>query len=251
METVTREPAAKVLLPSGFTSLLIAMPAYGNAVHVAACWSLTETVARLALARVSHRVTYILGESMVSRARDQIATVFLKTDCSHLLMIDSDVEFQPEAVFRLLAGARHHDLLMCAYPQKREPICFPVSWTDEQRAAGPTVHPESGCIEIDSGPAGFFMVSRAAMERLVAAHPELEYICDHETGARRFALFKPFQEGLDLYGEDISFCKRWRALGGSIWLEPRCDLAHWNGGVPFKGHPMDMFTPAAEQAEAV
>ena len=227
-------------LPEGFTGLMIAVPAYGSTLHTACAKSICLATVKMALLGVPTDICYLVSESMVTRARDQILAVFMGLpQFSHVLMVDSDVEFPGEVPLRLLADACFHEIVMCAYPRKKQPIGFPLVWTPEQLAAG-----------LEAGPAGCLMVSRTAVKKLMDAHPELKYTADQPYDEHRYALFNPFMEGDKLWSEDITFCKRWRALGGSIWLNPYFDLTHWSGSVPFKGHLLDVFETEEKKKEA-
>jgi len=58
----------------------------------------------------------IVFESLIPRARNAAAAHFLDSDCSHLLFIDSDIEFEPESVAKLL---RHNkEVIAGVYPKK-------------------------------------------------------------------------------------------------------------------------------------
>ena len=238
-------------LPEGFTGLMIAVPAYRSTLHTACAKSICLATVKMALLGVPTDICYLVSESMVTRARDQILAVFMGLpQFSHVLMVDSDVEFPGEVPLRLLADACFHEIVMCAYPRKKQPIGFPLVWTPEQLAAGLNIDQRTGCVELEAGPAGCLMVSRTAVKKLMDAHPELKYTADQPYDEHRYALFNPFMEGDKLWSEDITFCKRWRALGGSIWLNPYFDLTLWSGSVPFKGHLLDVFETEEKKKEA-
>ncbi len=242
-------PAAGFALPDDFTGLMIAVPAYGSLIHTACSKSINAASVQLAMLGIYNDACYLVSESMVTRARDQILAVFMgNPKFSHLLMVDSDVEFPREAPLRLLADCRYHDMVMCLYPKKKQPIEFPVFWTDQQLKEGIHADPRSGCVEVQAGPAGFFMVTRKAVQKLIDANSDLKYGAGQPFDEHRYALFHPIQEGTTLWSEDITFCLRWRRLGGTVWLNPYFDLTHWVGGVPFKGHTLDLFKPKEEQA---
>jgi len=82
---------------------------------------------------------------------------------------------------------------------------------------------EGALVEAPYAAAGFLLLTRACIERLVEAHPELAY--DTPQG-RAFALWSPVFDARP-YGEDAAFCKRWRALGGKIWAHTQVVLKHY------------------------
>jgi predicted O-methyltransferase YrrM len=246
---VVRDQASGFALPDDFTGLMIAVPAYGSLIHTACSKSINAATVQLAMLGIPNDVCYLVSESMVTRARDQILAVFMgNPQFSHLIMIDSDVEFPREAPLRLLSDCRFHDMVMCLYPKKKQPIEFPVFWTDHQVKDGIHADTRSGCVEIQAGPAGFFMVTRKAVQKLIDANSDLKYGAGQPFDEHRYALFNPIQEGSTLWSEDITFCLRWRRLGGTVWLNPYFDLTHWVGGVAFKGHTLDLFKTPQENA---
>ena len=62
----------------------------------------------------------MVGDSLVSRARNRIVARFLMSDCTHLLFLDTDLIFSPEHVERLIS----HGLpfLIGLYPKKLEMV---------------------------------------------------------------------------------------------------------------------------------
>lgn len=233
----------EIRLPAGFTSLMIATPAYGAQLHAGYVRSLLRTQRALIGLGIGFEYFVLVNESMIPRGRDHIAAAFTASACSHLIMVDADIEFQAEAVVRLLQQAAVHDMVMGIYRRKRQEVDYPVNWTVES-GQQVTMHPATGCCEIVSGPGGFVMVSRSLVERMQAAYPELKYETLREFDEHRYALYNPLQEGHILFGEDISFCRRWRAIGGTIWVDPVVNLVH-HGAAAFDGNPMrDLFRRA-------
>ena len=58
----------------------------------------------------------IVFESLIPRARNAAVAHFLNSDYSHLFFIDSDIEFDPESVIKLL---RHNKKVISGvYPKK-------------------------------------------------------------------------------------------------------------------------------------
>jgi hypothetical protein len=52
------------------------------------------------------------------------------------------------------------------------------------------------------------------------------------------------------YGEDYSFCKRWRDMGGQVWVDPSISMGHLGTKI-WKGRLADCFVaPPAQDAAA-
>ena len=98
---------------------------------------------------------------------------------------------------------------------------------------------------------GFLMIRRSALVKMCAAYPELRYKPARyeadllKEGPYNFALFDCMIEpesGLYL-SEDYAFCRRWRDLGGEVWLDIKSKLTHY-GANAFKGDLEKQFTRA-------
>jgi hypothetical protein len=90
---------------------------------------------------------------------------------------------------------------------------------------------------------GFVMIKRHVIERLMLAHPERMYLSDHvytqnKVEREYFALFECMIDPMtkEYLSEDFGFCRLWRALGGTIWLDVEAPLIH-TGLHDFSGHP--------------
>lgn len=242
------------------TRLFIATPAYGGLVTTRYLQSLLAAKARLERGGAVVVVDTIANESLIPRARNACVARFLAATVegkpfTHLLFVDADVGFPDGAPERLVGfGA---PVTAAAYPLKG------VDWErlgellDAGRLAGrgadleglasqyavrlaiPTAVRDD-FISVHSAGTGFMCIERAALEALIARHGEETryendipgYAAPHdgwELGPLRFHAL--FESGVDpesrIYlSEDYAFCRRWRALGGEIWLDLRARLEH-------------------------
>jgi hypothetical protein len=145
-------------------------------------------------------------------SRDVLTAYFLRSNASHLLCVDSDIGWGAADVLKLLRADK--DFVAGLYAKK----------TEDRALATPLRGDRDGDLaEAPYAAAGFLLLTRACIERLVAAHPELAY--DTPQG-RAFALWSPLFD-VRPYGEDAAFCKRWRALGGKIWAHTQVVLKHY------------------------
>jgi hypothetical protein len=91
---------------------------------------------------------------------------------------------------------------------------------------------------------GFMLIRRNCLERMVAGYPETKYDVAQVyplpkvRSKNQYALFDCIIEPeTHIYlSEDFSFCRRWRDLGGKIWIDTRTRLGHI-GTYRFEGTP--------------
>jgi hypothetical protein len=100
---------------------------------------------------------------------------------------------------------------------------------------------------------GFQLIRRSVLERMIAAYPETRFRRVHGlsmSGSRREAvpsenLFALFDCIIDpetgaYLSEDFSFCRRWRQIGGEIWIDAASKLTH-SGPYEFVGDHASRF----------
>ncbi len=150
--------------------------------------------------------------SFLAVNRDMLTARFLRSKATHMLCVDSDIGWGPGDVEKLLQA--NQDFMSGMYARKQA----------EGRLASSLMKVREGeLVECLHAAAGFLLLTRSCVERLVAAHPELEY---QTPQGPAWALWSPIFSGAP-YGEDTSFCARWRALGGRIWAHSQVVLKHY------------------------
>ena len=106
---------------------------------------------------INFRITTLRNESLITRARNILTAMFLESDCTHLMFIDSDIEFDVESVLRALAYDK--PIMAAAYPKKALPIQYAINFkfvNQENRQ----IRVENGAVEVLDASTGFFLVKR-------------------------------------------------------------------------------------------
>lgn len=204
--------------------------------HVAAIYlkSMVETSCALTHMRVPFTVFIPTGAII-----DKIRNLGVKEAMSHtagfthILFIDSDQGWQVGDLLRLLLKALRtgKELLAYASVKKTEISDWAVNFLGNN-GGGEIV--EDGTIEVEGVGTGFMLIARTAIEKMFQAYPELAVRNpSHENSSvfvhhpNDYALFQTVLDKSGRYvGEDLTFCHRWRDIGGSVWVDPTGDLQH-------------------------
>lgn len=243
------------------THLMVATPCYGGMVtqrYMQSSIGLLQLGTRLGI-RVSIE---LLGyESLITRGRNALVTRFLDSPAAtHLMFIDADIGFDPAQVARMLNFGE--DVVAGMYPLKL------IEWEAACRGGaaaalryvgtpctGAALEQRRGFVTGEYAGTGFMLIRRDVLERMAAAYPETRYTAIH-TAARpsdslnQHALFDCMidPETGHYLSEDFTFCRRWREIGGRIWLDTQSTLIHV-GPYEFTGQPQAPFAPEAMERQ--
>jgi hypothetical protein len=96
--------------------LFISLPCYDAMVTMQTMMSVMHLTNLLNQSQIEFTIDFIGNESLIPRARNNSLGRFMKSNFTHLLFIDSDIEFPAQAVMDLLKSNK--DVACCAYPRK-------------------------------------------------------------------------------------------------------------------------------------
>ena len=237
--------------------LFVATPMYGGMNHglyMKSCLDLQTTMMRYG---IEIKFSFLFNESLITRARNYLVDEFLRTEYTHLLFIDSDINFNAQDVIALLALDK--DVIGGPYPKKS------MNWSNIAHAA--RNHPDLEAkkleslvgeyvfnvvkgtqqfqvtepLEVMEIGTGYMMVKRDVFDKMKVEYPTIKYKPDH-VGQANFdgsryihAYFDTVIDtkesivggGSDRYlSEDYMFCQMWRKMGGQIFLCPWMKTQH-------------------------
>ena len=207
--------------------IMVGMPTYQQ-IPVWTTKSLlsTQELIRTKSLKLGH--SFVIGCSIVQKARDEVAQLFLESDCTHLFWIDSDMVWNAEDFLRLVIISSETKIACGAYPAKVDdgPVTFFVKTPNGVR----TVNEDYGLYEIDGIGLGFFCMTREVVQALADQAPTIwDDVLDHP----RPSIFRVDTTEAGYRGtagrfrsEDMAFCQDIRDLGYKIYLDPKVELGH-------------------------
>jgi hypothetical protein len=229
--------------------VLIATPCYISAVSMNYVTSIFE----LTYAAASNGVDLTLhmhSESLITRGRNEIVKWFLMhEEYTHLFWIDSDIAFSPNQAFRILNSG--YDVAAGIYPIKN--LNWPANGPEgglsqaeyhdryasypfnplghwEERILG--VENADGFIEVAEAPTGFMCIKREVFTQMMNSYPELNYMPEGAEKQKDKDFYWLFFDCLvdpvskRYLSEDYAFCKRWRDIGGRVFVDLHSDFGH-------------------------
>jgi hypothetical protein len=172
------------------------------------------------------------GDALIAHARNALVGKFMQTDCTDLMFLDADVGAGPGVFTRLMT--HRANLVAGVYPAKTEDERYIVRWLPGKEHK---TDPDNDLLEAECVPFGLVRIWRAGIEAIVEAHKDEWFISHMVPGLKCWNLFNT--EVLDnvFWGEDFTFCRKWREAGGKVWIDWDLPLIHVNSdGRIFRGH---------------
>lgn len=160
-----------------------------------------------------------VGDSLVTRARNNIVARFLyeNTECTHLMFIDSDIEFHENDIKRLVS----HDkpIVGGVYLKKKFPYTAVMNTVDEMHGSLAKVK-ETGT--------GFLLIQRHVFNRMIERVniPEYKPCSDEEQLPAVHDFFRVGVVGETYLSEDYYFCHLAQMAGFDIWLDTELIVKH-------------------------
>lgn len=238
--------------------LFVATPCYGGQCFASYTQSMMGLAELFFREGIELRTFFLSNESLIPRGRAMCADEFMRSDCTHMLFIDSDIGFNPHDVLGMLAmmgDDTDYDIVCAPYPKKN------ISWEKIKAAVnkgfaddnpevlsefvgdfvfnpkhipGKTEFSIHEPLQISEGGTGYMMIKRSTFELFDKHFPEYRYTPDHVRtehfdGSRQITLY--FQAEIDpvsnrYLSEDYFFCRKIEEVGGKVWLLPWVRTTH-------------------------
>lgn len=251
VEQAPYQPGYEDAVPKPITPhLFVATPMYGGMCNGQYTLGMIQMVSIFTQARVPFQFSYMMNESLITRARNSLAHDFLETDCTHLMFIDADIGFNPADILRMINTNK--DIICGIYPKKE------IDWIQVDKAVKAGVPAQdlknhtgafvvnlvddapsaegnrNSPIQIANGGTGFMLIQRKVFEALIGKVPTynndmfLAVDTDRKTKVINefFATSIDTNSGNRLLSEDYHFCKIAREQGFTVWAAPWAYLQH-------------------------
>ena len=247
----------QVQKPPQQTKLFVATPMYGGMCTGMYASAIMQTVGICGQNNIQMYYSFMMNESLITRARNSMAYDFIESEATHLMFIDADIAFNPADIPRMVAADK--DIICGLYPKKE------INWvqvTEAVKAGVPPdqLHLHTGAfvlnlahgessktgnvnepIEIANGGTGFMLIKRKVFEELADKVPSYTNDMYHAVDVvRKVKVIKEFfatsidEESNRLLSEDYHFCKIARQAGFTVWCAPWANFSH-TGTYSFSG----------------
>ncbi len=236
--------------------IMIATPMYGGMCHGDYCIGAVKAIGLLRSLGFIVSYQAMFNESLITRARNNLAVTFLNDpNMDYLMFIDSDIGFGEQDILRLILADK--PISAAAYPRKRINWQMydravkagkdnPRDWTGDFLFNTVGINPTEdawGMIEVTHAPTGFMLIHRKVFETLQNVVQEYEDVIDGKV-LKGWDFFKVGVGKNGRYtSEDYWFCNEWRETGGKIYMNPYIHLTH-TGSYTFAGNLARMGTEA-------
>lgn len=242
----------------------LGLPIHGSMATTAFFVSIINTMNVLKQQGVECFPIFILGESLITRGRNNIVAKFMNDpDATHLMFIDSDISFDPVEVIKLLN--HNKELVGGIYPLKTYKW-ENLSNIEEYKARNklevnkdvpehefirqnllrynlnfkyPNFEIKNNLVEVKHIATGFMMIKRSCIEKMILHYPERKFWDDmgclnKQEDRYAYSLFDCAIEDGHYLSEDWFYCSNFSKIGGQVWADVTINLTHW-GISPYPG----------------
>lgn len=223
--------------------ILFGIPSFAGAPCEEFFVSWTATLSALGAAGIPSGTCMAAHDPYLGKVRNKIATEFLTQwpQATHLFFLDDDIGWPAQKVVDMI---RHDvDLVAGVYPKKTDNPEYPVQLAMED---GQPIE-KNGLYKAALAPTGFMCIKRHVLERLAAKAGQYLDTTNPNASVWQFNIFDngfflpsgevPLNQGGvrgEFWGEDYYFGRKWRDMGGDIWIDPDIEFSHrgskaWRG----------------------
>lgn len=203
--------------------VFIATPAYDGKVNIPYAISLADTTSLLKMHGIEVTTRVVTSGSLLVAERNRLIQAFWESKATHMLCIDSDLGWPPQAVLAMLDADK--EFVAGVYPARGDQHAFlfrPVKNKND------TIVQDKHLLKMQYIPAGFMLLKRSVIEKMRKKHKKLYYEPkdprnNPEPG---YCFFNTEVWEGEFWGEDYVFCRNARAAGIDIWVDPLIQFDH-------------------------
>lgn len=140
-------------------------------------------------------------------ARNSMAKQAIESGATHLMFIDSDMDFEPGAIERLLNLDK--DVIGGLYYRRQVPYLPTINNLENDKIVIPKKFPTDAPFKVWAVATGFMLIKTSVLKKI-------------EPPWFGFMKYKGGQE----IGEDLYFCRKVNEKGFEVWCDPTIDLGH-------------------------
>jgi predicted O-methyltransferase YrrM len=206
------------------TKVCIATPSYGD-VSPGYLMSVVGACDQLRVAGIEYVVIMYSEHCHVDDSRNHIVKHFLETDCTDLVFVDADTQFNPADTLTVVG--HDCDVVGGIVRLKQDNEEYAVKLLDESVLPDVLNNP----FEVYALGTAFLRIRRHVLESL--AKDAIKFPDKHMGGEIPIIFERTVEDGCR-WGGDYSFCRKWRKLGGKIFADASIELwhsgtQHWRG----------------------
>lgn len=237
------------------SKIMLATPMYGGQGSTAYIRAMIDFGIVATKNDINFDFHFIWNESLITRARNDLATTALDYDYDLIVFVDADIYFDPYDLLNLIYFAlskKEMAIVAAAYPKKttnwegifnafkNNKISSPeqieqyagdfiCDFNHDEKKEINLLEPQK-IFEVSNG---FMAIRTEVLKKIISDNPEIEYF---ERGQTKYDFFRV---GLDkesgrYLSEDYAFCHTARKSGFDSWVLPWINLSHF-GNIEFSG----------------
>lgn len=221
-------------------ALFVAVPCYGGQMHSACTMSLLHLQIECAKNNIVVAFDFLMNESLIPRARNTLVYDFMQTAYTHLLFVDSDIQFDPLDVIKMIKADK--DIIGGAYAKKeilwnniascvkkgKDIDSLKYNTSDfvftlvEPGALNNPVIPDTA--EVKCVGTGLMLIKRNVFTKIKENHPLRTYMYNTN---KHYSYFDCTILNNEYLSEDYFFCQLWRNLGGKVHVATWTKTSHY------------------------
>ena len=229
-------------------NLFIATPMYGGLCYGTYFESMLSLQANLIAKDMDAYFSFLYNESLITRGRNTLVNDFMQSDCTHMVFIDADIQFQPSHLFKMIESDVE---IICGLYPKKEINWGAVAFAIEKKVpehqlkyftgeyvvnmvgdATKQLVPLDKPFEIKYGGTGFMVIKREVFEKLKDKCPKyIHNMNDTNDNSNLGSVIVEYfatsiDENKNLLSEDYHFCKLARDNDIKVWGAACAQLVH-------------------------